>query len=181
MKNLAKKQNVQQSSENEQPNRNSKQNTTDRAAVIDKRKGKSTHHSSEPEILPKKQKVQELSENKKLKRNPEKNTTDTATVNNETKRKLSHSSNELESFPKKQKLQLSESEKLILMIGLQTTLMIKERDKKRKKNTFQSSSLTTFPAVNEDKCQNIDTMKTLKEIFQEEKGEVMLNYQNVKT
>ena len=112
MKNLAKKQNVQQSSENEQLNRNSKQNTTDRAAVIDKRKGKSTHHSSEPEILPKKQKVQELSENKKLKRNPEKNTTDTATVNNETKRKLSHSSNELESFPKKQKLQLSESEKL---------------------------------------------------------------------
>lgn len=83
LKNLAKKQNVQQSSENEQPNRNSKQNTTDRAAVIDKRKGKSTHHSSESEILPKKQKVQELSENKKLKRNPEKKPTDTATVNNE--------------------------------------------------------------------------------------------------
>lgn len=67
------------------------------------------------------------------------------------------------------------------MIGLQTTLIIKVRDKKRKKNTFQSSSLTTFPAVKEDKCQNIDTMRTLNEIFQEEKGEVMLNYQDVKT
>lgn len=72
MKNLAKKQNAQQSSENATPNRNSKQNTTDRAAVINKRKGKSTHHSSELEILQKKQKVQELSENKKRKRNPEK-------------------------------------------------------------------------------------------------------------
>lgn len=51
LKNLAKKQNAQQSSENATPNRN---------------------HSSELEILQKKQKVQELSENKKLKKNPEK-------------------------------------------------------------------------------------------------------------
>lgn len=58
--------------------------------------------------------------------------------------------------------------------------MIKVRDKKRKKN-ISKQQLSTFPAVNEDKCQNIDTMKTIKEIFQEEKGEVMLNYQNVKT
>lgn len=57
LKNLPK-QNVQQSSENEQLNRNSKQNTTDRAAVINRRKGKSTHHLNELENLPKKQKVQ---------------------------------------------------------------------------------------------------------------------------
>lgn len=48
-------------------------------------------------------------------------------------------------------------------------------------HTFQNSSLTISPAANEDKYQNKDTMKTLKEIFQEERGEVMLKFQNVKT